>query len=166
MAAISATRNPDRIFALTLVGQYSFAAVGFFGMAYVFQIFGIQGAYVIIGAMALSVVLTVGWFPHTIQAAETSGVKSGSLFTFPVILTLSSLLIFYVANNAIWAYTINGAWQDFMEKEKGIIKRGYLADFCVLDQEIMTAEAHTLEEMNVVMTIVGGKIVYDVSDEE
>jgi predicted amidohydrolase YtcJ len=64
---------------------------------------------------------------------------------------------------AIRAYTINGAWQDMMEKEKGSIEVGKLADFCVLDQNIMTAEAHTLGNINVVMTIVGGKIVYDAS---
>jgi predicted amidohydrolase YtcJ len=64
---------------------------------------------------------------------------------------------------AIRAYTINGAWQDFMEKEKGSIEVGKLADFCVLDQDIMTAEAHTVGNINVVMTIVGGKIVYDAS---
>ena len=64
---------------------------------------------------------------------------------------------------AIRAYTINGAWQDFMENKKGSIEARKLADFCVLDQDIMTAEAHTLGNINVVMTIVGGKIVYDAS---
>jgi predicted amidohydrolase YtcJ len=66
---------------------------------------------------------------------------------------------------AIRAYTINGAWQDFMENEKGSIEPGKLADFCVLDRDIMTAEAHTIGNINVVMTIVGGKIVYDAAAE-
>jgi predicted amidohydrolase YtcJ len=64
---------------------------------------------------------------------------------------------------AIRAYTMNGAWQDYMENEKGSIQVGKFADFCVLDQDIMTAEAHTIGNINVVMTIVGGKIVYDAS---
>jgi predicted amidohydrolase YtcJ len=67
--------------------------------------------------------------------------------------------------DAIRAYTINGAWQDSMEKQKGSIEVGKLADFCVIDQDIMTAEAHTLEDIKVVMTIVGGKIVYEASAE-
>lgn len=52
-----------------------------------------------------------------------------------------------------------------MEKQKGSIEVGKLADFCVIDQDIMTAEAHTLEDIKVVMTIVGGKIVYEASAE-
>ncbi|MCP4621972.1 MAG: amidohydrolase family protein [bacterium] len=59
--------------------------------------------------------------------------------------------------DAIRAYTINGAWQDSMEKQKGSIEVGKLADFCVIDQDIMTDEAHKFEDINVVMTIGEGK---------
>jgi predicted amidohydrolase YtcJ len=66
---------------------------------------------------------------------------------------------------AIRAYTINGAWQDKMEKVKGSIERGKLADFVILDGDIMTAEAHTIGDIKVLMTVVGGKVVYDASVE-
>ena len=34
---------------------------------------------------------------------------------------------------AIRLYTMGGAWQDHMEKRKGSLEPGKLADFCVLD---------------------------------
>lgn len=66
---------------------------------------------------------------------------------------------------AIRAYTISGAWQDHMERVKGSIEVNKLADFCVLDQDILTVDAHKIKDVNVLMTIVGGKIVYKSSDE-
>jgi predicted amidohydrolase YtcJ len=62
---------------------------------------------------------------------------------------------------AIRTYTINGAWQDQMESVKGSIEKGKLADFCILDQDIMTCPATEIGNANVLMTIVGGKVVYD-----
>ena len=64
---------------------------------------------------------------------------------------------------AIRAYTINGAWQDKMEQAKGSIEKGKLADFCILDKDILTIDSHQIKDIAVSMTIVGGKIVYDVS---
>jgi predicted amidohydrolase YtcJ len=62
---------------------------------------------------------------------------------------------------AVRTYTINGAWQDQMEKIKGSIEKGKLADFCILDQDIMTCSATAIGKTNVLMTIVGGKVVYN-----
>ena len=62
---------------------------------------------------------------------------------------------------AIRAYTVNGAWQDHMENIKGSIEVGKLADFCILDEDILTVDVHQIKEIATLMTIVGGKIVYD-----
>jgi predicted amidohydrolase YtcJ len=64
---------------------------------------------------------------------------------------------------AIRMYTINGAWQDRMEKIKGSVEVGKLADLCVLDEDILTVDSHEIGKIPVLMTIVGGKIVYDKS---
>ncbi len=64
---------------------------------------------------------------------------------------------------AIRMYTINGAWQDRMEKIKGSVEVEKLADLCVLDEDILTVDPHEIGEIPVLMTIVGGKIVYDKS---
>jgi predicted amidohydrolase YtcJ len=63
--------------------------------------------------------------------------------------------------NAIRMYTINGAWQDHMEDIKGSIEGGKLADFCVLDEDLLTIDPHRIGEIPVLMTIIGGKIVFD-----
>lgn len=62
---------------------------------------------------------------------------------------------------AIRTYTIEGAWQDHMEHVKGSIEVGKLADMCILDQDILTVEPHSIKDIGNLMTIVGGKIVYD-----
>jgi predicted amidohydrolase YtcJ len=61
---------------------------------------------------------------------------------------------------AIRSYTINGAWQDRMEDVKGSIEVGKVADFCVIGEDILTVDPHKISEIPVLMTIVGGQIVY------
>jgi len=61
---------------------------------------------------------------------------------------------------AIRMYTIEGAWQDHMEDIKGSIEPGKLADLCVLDEDILTAEPHVIKDIRNVMTVTGGNIVY------
>lgn len=62
---------------------------------------------------------------------------------------------------AIRMYTINGAWQDHMENSKGSIEVSKLADFCVLAEDILTIDPKKIKDIPVLMTITGGKIVYD-----
>ncbi len=62
---------------------------------------------------------------------------------------------------AIRAYTIQGAWQDRMEQLKGSIEVGKLADFCVLGEDILAIEPHKIKDIPVLMTIINGEIVYD-----
>ena len=44
------------------------------------------------------------------------------------------------SDQAIRMFTMEGAWQDQMEDVKGSIEPGKLADFCVLDQDLLTVE--------------------------
>ena len=62
---------------------------------------------------------------------------------------------------AVRAYTINGAWQDRMEKVKGSIEPGKVADFCVLDKDILTIDPREIRTARVVLTMVGGRVVYE-----
>jgi predicted amidohydrolase YtcJ len=64
---------------------------------------------------------------------------------------------------AIMSYTINGAWQDHQENIKGSIEVGKLADFCVLDGDILTIDPHHIKDLRNVITVVGGRIVYNVA---
>jgi predicted amidohydrolase YtcJ len=48
----------------------------------------------------------------------------------------------------------------FEENTKGMIAPGRFADLVVLPEAIMTVPAKRIEQMRVMMTMVGGKVVY------
>ena len=50
---------------------------------------------------------------------------------------------------------------DHMERVKGSIEPGKLADFCVLENDILTVDPHEIKDLRTAMTIIGGKVVYD-----
>jgi predicted amidohydrolase YtcJ len=62
---------------------------------------------------------------------------------------------------AIEAYTINNAYASFEEKEKGSITVGKLADLVVLSDDILSVDPVKIEHVQVEMTVVGGKVVYE-----
>jgi hypothetical protein len=47
-----------------------------------------------------------------------------------------------------------------MEDRKGIIKKGYLADLVILNQNLVTIPHNQIMSTKVDYTIVGGKVVY------
>ena len=62
---------------------------------------------------------------------------------------------------AVIAYTLTSAYAEFAEKDKGSLESGKLADLAVLSQDIFTVDASDLPKTESVLTMVGGKIVYD-----
>lgn len=62
---------------------------------------------------------------------------------------------------AVVAYTRGSAYAEFQEQEKGTITKGKLADIAVLSQDIFTVSVDALPATHSILTIVGGKIVYD-----
>ncbi|MEZ5356796.1 MAG: amidohydrolase [Bryobacteraceae bacterium] len=65
---------------------------------------------------------------------------------------------------AIRLYTINNAFLTFEEKEKGSLERGKLADFIVVDRDILTSPVAEIRETRVLNTYVGGREVYSAPD--
>ena len=65
------------------------------------------------------------------------------------------------AAEALRAYTMGGAWQDHMEKRKGSLEAGKLADFCILDRDLLTVPPDEIHAIKNVATVVGGKRVYE-----
>lgn len=59
------------------------------------------------------------------------------------------------------AYTRGSAYAEGMEAVKGMIRPGMLADLAVLSQDIFTVPLDTLPQTASVLTIIGGKIVYN-----
>lgn len=61
---------------------------------------------------------------------------------------------------AIRMYTINGAKVLFWEDNLGSIEVGKLADLVILDNDILTCPLDEIKETRVLMTMMGGEIVY------
>ena len=62
---------------------------------------------------------------------------------------------------AVRVHTVGSAWFSFDEKVKGSIEPGNLADLVVLSDDNLTLPEDKIREITSVMTIVGGKIVYE-----
>ncbi|MCX7748816.1 MAG: amidohydrolase [Clostridia bacterium] len=62
---------------------------------------------------------------------------------------------------AVTAYTYGGAYAEFQECFKGTLKPGKFADIAVLSQDIFTLPPPAILGTESVLTIVGGKIVYN-----
>ena len=65
---------------------------------------------------------------------------------------------------AIATYTIHNAWLDHKEDAKGSVEAGKLADFCIIDNDILTVDPHRIVDLKILMTVAGGEIVYDSGD--
>ena len=63
-------------------------------------------------------------------------------------------------SEAIAAYTINGAYVNFMEKISGSIEVGKLADLIVLDRNLFDIKPHEISEVQVLLTLLDGEPVY------
>jgi len=61
---------------------------------------------------------------------------------------------------AIRLYTLNNAYLTFEEDRKGSIEKGKLADFIVLDRDILDCPLDQIASTRVLETYVGGKMVY------
>lgn len=62
---------------------------------------------------------------------------------------------------AVTAYTLTSAYAEFAEKDKGSLEPGKWADLAVLSQDIFTVPPAEMPKTESVLTMVGGKVVYD-----
>jgi predicted amidohydrolase YtcJ len=62
---------------------------------------------------------------------------------------------------ALAAYTTGAAYAEFMEKEKGTLAPGMLADFVMLDRDLTKVAPPEILKTKVLRTVVGGKTVYE-----
>jgi predicted amidohydrolase YtcJ len=88
---------------------------------------------------------------HGIYTAVTRRSNSGNIIGAGQRITVQE---------AIKAYTWNGAYASFEEHVKGSIEPGKLADLVILNGSILTCELDRLRELKVECTILDGKIEY------
>jgi predicted amidohydrolase YtcJ len=63
--------------------------------------------------------------------------------------------------DALIAYTRKNAYFLFQESNLGSLQPGKLADLVVLDRDYLTVPAEQIKDIKPVMTVVGGKVVFD-----
>ena len=62
---------------------------------------------------------------------------------------------------ALTAYTQNGAYSSFDENIKGTLEPGKLADFVILSENLLTIKPEKLKDVKVLQTYVGGKQAFN-----
>jgi predicted amidohydrolase YtcJ len=62
--------------------------------------------------------------------------------------------------NALRMYTQGSAWFAFAEKERGSLEVGKLADLAVLSKDYFKVPVEEIGEIEAVMTVVGGKVMF------
>ncbi|MCB0045288.1 MAG: amidohydrolase [Caldilineaceae bacterium] len=62
--------------------------------------------------------------------------------------------------NLIAGYTRDAAYAEFMEKEKGVLRTGMLADMVLLSQDLFAVPDKALAEVKPVLTVCDGRPVY------
>lgn len=63
--------------------------------------------------------------------------------------------------DAIDAYTIGSAYNEFKEDFKGRLKPGFVADLIVLDKDIFSVNENEIKNIKVEKTMIDGKFVYE-----
>jgi predicted amidohydrolase YtcJ len=89
----------------------------------------------------------------SLQTAMTRETQEGNVLNPQEQLTL---------NDALTLFTSAGAWLSFEEGQKGKIMPGMLADLAVLAGDLVRTPAEEISKLKVAMTIIGGKIVFQV----
>ena len=64
------------------------------------------------------------------------------------------------AEEALYNFTLGAAYSSFEEDIKGSIEVGKLADFVILDKDILTIKPDEIKNAKVLATIFNGEIVY------
>jgi predicted amidohydrolase YtcJ len=118
-----------------------------------------SGAYVWQKLMQAGVVVTNG------TDAPVEDVDPIASFYASVSRKLNDGSVFYAdqrmnREEALRSYTLDNAYAAFEEDIKGSLTRGKLADITVLSTDIMTVPEDEIPDARVVMTIVGGKVVF------
>jgi len=58
------------------------------------------------------------------------------------------------------SYTINNAWAEGEERNKGSLTAGKLADFVIVDRDLFAIPTMQIKDAKVLLTVVGGRIVH------
>src|SRR5438132_7772212 len=63
-------------------------------------------------------------------------------------------------SEALWMYTVAGAYLTFEEHHKGSVEVGKLADLVVLEEDPLRVPEPLIKDINVAATLVGGRVTH------
>jgi len=106
-----------------------------------------HGVFVAISSDVLPIGPMVGLY-----AAVTRKGQSGAVYAPEEALTIEEAII---------GYTRNGAFLTFEEDLKGTLEPGKLADMVVLSDDLLTIDPDRIMDVEVEMTILGGRVVFE-----
>jgi predicted amidohydrolase YtcJ len=66
----------------------------------------------------------------------------------------------FSVRESLAAYTVEGAYAEFAEHRKGVLKPGYMADLVVLSADIEAIDPKMIHHVRSQITICGGKVTY------
>jgi hypothetical protein len=64
-------------------------------------------------------------------------------------------------DDALRGYTSSAAFASYDEASKGVLARGMLADFAMIDRDLTRTAPESIAEARIMMTVAGGRVVYD-----
>ena len=67
-------------------------------------------------------------------------------------------------SEALSTYTTWAAYSEFNENRKGKLQPGYLADLAVIDRDYLNCPEDEIKNINCLMTVLGGEVVYQKRD--
>ena len=113
------------------------------------------------------------FFDHDILVSQCTDTPADDGINYPFLCMQVAVTGAYEPSSYAWqpeelidryqflqAMTYNGAWQLHLEKERGSIEAGKYADFVILDKDVLTCDAHTLGDVQVLRTFFEGQEVY------
>ena len=113
------------------------------------------------------------FFDHDILVSQCTDTPADDGINYPFLCMQVAVTGAYEPSSYAWqpeelidryqflqAMTYNGAWQLHLEKERGSIEEGKYADFVILDEDVLTCDAHTLGDVQVLRTFFEGQEVY------
>ena len=62
---------------------------------------------------------------------------------------------------ALRAYTAGAAFAGWAEQDRGMLKKGMLGDFTMIDRDLTAIAPETIRDARVLMTVVGGRAVFE-----
>lgn len=103
-ATVAATRNPVRIFGIYSIVLLVVASAVFPTMPLVLAKWGTSGAYLVAATLILPGLVLLRWFPP--RGLAPAPVREGGerLVNWPMLLALSAMLVYFVAQGSVWAY--------------------------------------------------------------